>query len=127
MTSSTADDAQLPPATLATLAPALIAALVAAVAAHAPPELLPRVADALRALLERCGAAAAGWLRDALGREALEAPHLGHGQREAFVVGAAALVPEPRAFPAAVFDLQLLCRAAAPPPREAYKSHVFVQ
>ena len=53
---STADDAQLPPATLATLAPALIAALVAAVAAHAPPELLPRVADALRALLERCGA-----------------------------------------------------------------------
>jgi len=124
---STADEAQLPPATLATLAPALIAALVAAVAAHAPPELLPRVADALRALLERCGAAAAGWLRDALGREALEAPHLGHEQREAFVVGAAALVAEPRAFPAAVFDLQLLCRAAAPPPREAYKSQVFVQ
>ena len=71
---STADDAQLPPATLATLAPALIAALVAAVAA-APPEL-PRVAD--RALLERCGAAAPA-VRDALGREALEAPHLGHG------------------------------------------------
>ena len=121
---STEDDAQLPPRHPRDARKhAGIAALAAAVAPTRRPSSSRCVADALRALLKsRCGRRRRRRLRDALGREALEAASSRRITSNARLSSSAPPPswPSRAPFPAAVFDLQLLCRAAARSRREAY-------
>ena len=110
---------------LTTLAQPLLAALFAAVAAHAPSELMPRVADALRTLLQCCTGSARAWLASAVMAESC-GTLVGAEAKQQLVQAALELIDDPRGFRAMVCDFSVLCRALAPPPREALQTTYFI-
>jgi len=107
---------------------ALLGGLLVALASHAAHEMVPRVADAMRALLSCCGAEAG----DAVLRAALSAEHAfltassaAPPSADDFHAAALAAVDDALAFRAVACDFALLARATAPPPQEALRSQVF--
>ena len=102
----------------------LFAALLAAAAAHGAAELLPRVADALRLLLLRASPAAHERFVAAVGREHC-GPLVGAETKQQLVQAALELIDDPRSFASMLADFAALCRASAPPPREAMNTTIF--
>ena len=109
---------------LASLAEPLLASLLAAIATHAPSELMPRVADALRTLLQCCHANARGWLGSVVNSQGCGA--LAPEAKQQFVQAALELLDDSKSFRAMVCDLSLLCRAPTLLPREAMQTSIFI-
>ena len=110
---------------LAGLGEALLAALLSAISSHASLELLPRVADALRTLLQCCGGGAREWLTRAVLCEPCGVL-VSEGNKQQLVQAALELLDDHRSFRAMASDFSLLCRATALPPRDSFQTTIFV-
>jgi len=108
---------------LATLAQPLLSALLTAISSDAPLEILPRVAEALRAVLQCCSSSAQMWLAGALLAERVRADE---SMKQRFVQLALQKLNDENSFRVMVCDFAVICRAAVPPPREALNTADFL-